>query len=112
MTFTHLSMILAQDKTDMPKHRLLKTQGFGDQKLTRRITQMLLCPDNMCDMHERIINDHGIVVGRNAIRLDDDEITDTVRIKFHIATYQVMNHYGLIGGNTQTNTGLSAFSAQ
>ena len=45
----------------------------------------------MGDMHQIVIDDDGVVVGGDAVALDDDEIADPVGIEFHIAPHHVVD---------------------
>ena len=70
---------------------------------------MFLRADDVGHMHEAVVNDHRIIIGRNSVRFDNDKIPDPIGIKFHVAPDQVVDNDLFIGRHTQTDRRLAAF---
>ena len=62
----------------MGKDRFFKAKGFVDKELTRRVGQVFFRTDNMGNMHQIVVNDHGVVIGRNPITFYNDEVANAI----------------------------------
>ena len=59
------------------------TEGTEEQDVLGRVGQVILTPDDVADLHRRVVNHDREVVQRGPVRADDDEIaTDVGRVDF------------------------------
>ena len=112
MTLAHLGMVLAQNQGDVAKGRFFKAQCIINEALARSVGQMLLCTDYVGNVHQCIVDNYSIVIGRDAVRFYDNEITDIVGIKNNVATNHVANQNLLVSRNAEAYGRLAAFSLE
>jgi hypothetical protein len=74
----------------MGKLRGLEAQGLVNQDLTWGIGEMILSSDHVGDRHQVIVDDAGEVVSSHAIGTDDDEVSDSLRLKGHPAVDEIL----------------------
>ena len=110
VTLTHFGVVLTQNQGNMTEGRLFEAQCIINEALTRSVGQMLLSADYMSNVHKRIVDNYSIVIGRDAIGFNDNEITDIIGIKNYIATNHVANENLLVGRNAEANGRFAAFS--
>ena len=70
---------------------------------------MFFSTDNMSNVHQRLINNNGIVISRNSVGFNDNEITDIIGIKNDIAAYHIAYQNLLISRHTETYGRFTAF---
>ena len=58
----------------MGEGRLGPAQGFEDQRLARGVAQVVVAADDVGDAHVVVVDDHGKVVGRRAVRAEQDQV--------------------------------------
>ena len=71
---------------------------------------MLFSADYMSNVHKRIVDNYSIVISRDAVGFNDNEITDIIGIKNYITTNHVANENLLVGRNAEANGRFAAFS--
>src|SRR5260370_36843330 len=52
-----------------------ESQGLVEQNLARGGLQQVGSPYNLVDVHERVIHNHGKLIGKDVVRAADDEIS-------------------------------------
>jgi hypothetical protein len=70
----------------------LPTQCLIDQELTRGVREMIIPSNHMTDMHEMIIDDTSKIISGHPVRPEDDEISDSLRIKVHLSMDKVFKN--------------------
>ena len=93
----------------MSKLRGFKAESFIDDQLTRRIGQVFFSTDDMGDVHQGIVEDDAVVVDRNAVGFDDDEVADVVGVEGYVASDQVVEFNGFIFRRLDANDMRTAF---
>ena len=74
----------------MGELRGIKAKGLVDDQLARRIGQMFFGTDDVGDVHQGIVEDDAVVVDRNAVGFDDDEVADVIGVEGYVAPDQVV----------------------
>ena len=110
VTLAHFGVVLAQNQGNVTEGRLFEAQCIINEALTRSVGQMLFSADYMSNVHQRIIDNYSIVIGRNTVGFNNNEITDIIGIKNYIATNHVANENLLVGRNAEANGRFAAFS--
>ena len=94
----------------MSKLGRFKSQGFVQNKLTRRIGQVFFRPNNMGNFHKGVIKDYTVVINRHAIGFNNNEIPDFIGIKRHLATHNIIYFVSLVFRRSNAYDIRSAFS--
>src|SRR5450756_971689 len=66
------------------------------QYLYRRIGQMVLAPDDMGNIHEMIINNHGKIISGQPIGTNDDKIAKRATLELHSSADHIFKFDGTI----------------
>lgn len=66
-TLGKLATVRAQDHGKMGEHRNVVASSFVDEDLARGVREVVVATDNVRDVHECIVADHGEVIGGRAI---------------------------------------------
>ena len=69
--------------------------------LAQGIWQMLFCPDDMADLHQRIIHSYAEVVDRQPIAAHDNKVSQRVCVPADFATNAVGDGDCLIGWHSE-----------
>jgi hypothetical protein len=84
LAFGKAFALFVKYERDMAKGGYGQSQGLIQQDLARRRLQQVGTPYNLVYTHQRIIHNHGKLIGKDAIRATDDEIT-------HDSLYLLLN---------------------
>ena len=87
----------------MAECRQWQAQRLIDQNLTGRIRQMLFGPNDVSNLHQGIVQHYGVIVHRQAIRLNDHKIADSVGIEADCPADGVMECNVLILRHPEAN---------
>ena len=90
MALAHLLLVGAEDERYVGELRSFEAQGLVDDQLARRVGQVFFRADDVGDVHEGIVEDDAVVIDRDAIGFDDDEVADVVGIEGHVAADEVV----------------------
>ena len=91
VTLGHLGTIGVEDEREMGIGRTIEPERILQQHVLGRVVQVLLAPDDVADLHQRIIHHDREVVGREAIRLADDEILKLSRGHDDLAEHRILD---------------------
>ena len=81
----------------MCKHRPLPAHRVIDLALPTAIHQVIIAAHDMCDLHVVIIDHHGEIIGRIAIRAQQDEVIEFLGRPAHRALDRVLEHDIAVG---------------
>ena len=90
MALAHLLLVGAEDERYVGELRSFEAQGLVDDELARRVGQVFFRADDVGDVHEGIVEDDTVVIDRDAIGFDDDEVADVVGIEGHVAADEIV----------------------
>ena len=90
MALTHLLLVSAEDERYVGELRSFEAQGLVDDQLARRVGQVFFRADDVGDVHEGIVEDDAVVIDRDAIGFDDDEVADVVGVEGYVAADEVV----------------------
>ncbi len=72
------------------RHRV--PERLVDAHLLRRVVQVLVAPNDVCDAHVDIVDDHDEVVDERAVGASDDEILELFVVEADVTDKLVVNH--------------------
>ena len=78
VTFGERAVIGPEHQGQVGEARHRPPERLVEQDLPRRVRQMVLAPHHVADLHQRIVDDDGEVVGGEAVGAEDDRIADDV----------------------------------
>ncbi len=78
-----------QDQRQVAKHRHLPAQRLEKWDVLGGVREVVLAADDVGDAHVDIVADHRHVIGRRAVRAQQDEVVEDVRREVHVAAHQV-----------------------
>ena len=96
-------MIGPQHQRQVCKGRRRQPERFVDQDLSRCVGNVILAANHMSHLHQRIVNDHGKVVGRPAIGSHDDRVTNHRGVEGHGAAHEIHKRDLTIGRHDKSN---------
>ena len=103
MAFGKFFAIGPVNQRDMREDRHVPAHGLIDHHLTRRIAQVIVAADNMCDAHIMVIHDDREHVDRRAVRAQQDHVIELRVIDFHIALHFIADHHRAAFGCAHAN---------
>ena len=71
---------------------VITEQRLPQDLLAWRVVEVLLAPNDVCDLHEVIVHHAGKIVRGEAVTLLDDEVCDLCRIKGDLTSHHVCDH--------------------
>ncbi len=83
-----------EDHGEMAEARRRKPEGLEDRHLPRGVRQVVVPADHMRDAHQRVVHDDGKIIGRVAVRPENDQIIQHRVVEDHRALDEVV-HYRL-----------------
>ena len=104
MPFAQTRLVGSQYRGKVCKSWLRAVQGLVDEHLFGGVGQMVIPTDNVRDLHLRIVDDNGVVVGRAAVRPQQDRIADDLTRETDLPVYDVVKSDGTFP-NPQTENG-------
>lgn len=98
----------------MGEHWNVVAKRFVDEDLARGVREVVVATDNMRDVHECIVADHGEVIGGRAIGAHQDHVVHHVCRETHVAIDRIVEFdRAVIERHLQTpNMGLSRIDAR
>src|SRR5262249_23640804 len=87
-----LRAVLAEDQRDVKNRRHLVAEGLEQQLVPGRRGEPLLTADHMRNRHRVVVDGHGEVIGREAVRLEDDEVIEESVLKADLAPQVVVKY--------------------
>ena len=90
MALAHLLLVGAEDERYVSELRGFKAQCLVDDQLARRVGQVFFRTDDVGDVHEGIVEDDAVVIDRDAVGFDDDEVADVVGIEGYMTADEVV----------------------
>jgi hypothetical protein len=105
MPFRQRRVIGAHDEREVRKGRRRPAERLVQQHLSRGIGDVILAADHVRDLHQRIVDHDGKVVGRYAIGPQQHGIADDLRMKSHFAADDVVEHHVAIRRHTKSDGG-------
>ena len=90
MALAHLLLVGAEDERYVSELRGFKAQCLVDDQLARRVGQVFFRTDDVGDVHEGIVEDDAVVIDRDAVGFDDDEVADVVGIEGYVTADEVV----------------------
>ena len=90
MTFAQPRLVRAKNQRDMRKHWQRLTKRPIDHDLLGRIGKMIGTAQHMADAHVQIVDDNAQVIGRPAIRAQQNKVLDLGVGKLHVAKNRVL----------------------
>ncbi len=79
MPLGELAAVGGQNQGMVAVARRRPAQGREQHHLPGGVGDVILAPDDVGDIHARIVDDHGEVVGEAAVGALDDEVADDIR---------------------------------
>src|SRR5437868_8535381 len=89
---------------EMRELRRRPSQSFVKSDLLGSVGQVVIAADDMGDFHQRVIDDHHVVVNRHPVRAGDDGIADYFAGKLHRPVHDVVKANRPLG-NAQADGG-------
>ena len=74
----------------MGEHRNIVAKRFVDEDLARGVREVVVATDNVRDVHECIVADHGEVIGGRAIGAHQDHVVHHVCREAHVAIDRII----------------------
>src|SRR5664280_3811442 len=76
MSLRELAVIRGKDQRDVGELRDIEAQSPIDEDLAWRIGQVLFCPDDVRDLHQRVVDDGREVIDGNTILTGNDKVIE------------------------------------
>ena len=76
----------------MSEPRRLITKRLIQKNLSRSVVEMVIAADHMRDAHQGIVHDRAEIVGRHAVRPQDDQIVQLRIVEAHCSLDQIVHH--------------------
>jgi hypothetical protein len=89
VSFGKRRAVTAQDQRNVHEDGMFPAQRPVHHYLARRVREMIFPSEDMSDLHEMIVDDHGKIVSRVAVRLDYDEVTEVFILEAHVAFREI-----------------------
>ena len=80
MALGELGPVGAEDERHVAEARRRQAEGLVEEDLLGRVGDVVVAAEDVGDAEEGVVDDAGEVVGRRAVRLDDDLVLDGVRL--------------------------------
>ena len=80
MALGQLGPVRPEDERHVAEARRGQSEGLIEDDLLGRIADVVVAAEDVGDAEEGIVDDAGEIVGRRAVRLDDDLVLDRVRL--------------------------------
>ena len=93
------------------RKRGIRKQGLPEGLLARRVVEMLLAADDVCDVHQTVVHDARKVVRRKAVALSDNKIAYLLGGEGNLAADHVLDDDRMILGYGETDRYGPAFGA-
>jgi hypothetical protein len=74
------------------------------------IIQVIIATNHVTDLHVEIIDDHGEVIGRRAIRSHNNQVIELAIFEQHLATHAIVNFNRAVKRIAETHDGINALS--
>ena len=96
----------------MRKCRRLPSEGLVQQDLPRGIRNVVLAPHDVRNLHQRIVDDHGVVVGGDAFGTNEHRIAEHVGVESNLSAHEIVPDDLAVVRNAEPNgRGLAVLSA-
>ena len=82
-------LVRSQDHGNVGKFRQRVSEGFVEEDLAGGVVHMVVPPDDMGDVHERVIHHGAEVISRPAVAAQDDQIVQLFVVEFDRSFDQV-----------------------
>ena len=105
-------MIGPQHQRHVRERRRRPAEGLVEQQLPWRVGDVILAANDVRDPHQRIVDDDGEVVGRDARRIAPARIADDVGVERHSPRTTSLNDAAAIGGRGSESPRLTALDAR
>ncbi|MNE02450.1 hypothetical protein D3C80_949260 [compost metagenome] len=105
VTLGQLGAVGAMDQRDVGEGRPGPAQGVIDQALAGGVVQVIVATNDVGHAHVVIVHHHSQVVGRGAVRADDDQVVQRRGFPAHAALHRVIDRHRLIQRATKTDGG-------
>ena len=103
MTLGQRAVVRSHHQRDMREGRRSPAERLEDQQLPRCIGNVILASDHMRDLHQRIVDHDGVVVGGHAVRAHDHRIANHVSVEGDRAANDVIEADVAVIGNAKAN---------
>ena len=101
MTLRQRRVVGAEHEREMRERRRRPAERLVDENLPWRVRDVVFAAHDVRDPHQGVVDDDGVVVGRDAVTAHDDWIADDVGVKRHRAAHQVVERHDPIGRHPQ-----------
>ena len=92
----------------MREARRREPERAVEQHLPRRVRDVILAADHVRDLHQRIVHDHGEVVGGAAVGADQHRIADHVGAEGDLAADEILERDVDVLGHAEADDGALA----
>ncbi|MNE44538.1 hypothetical protein D3C80_1387700 [compost metagenome] len=96
VALAELGAIRSMDQRDVGEGRTGPAKRVIDQALTSGVVQVIVAANDVRNAHVMVVHHHGQVVGRGAVRADDDQIVQGRGFPAHAALHRVIDDDSLI----------------
>jgi hypothetical protein len=86
-------VVRPEHQREVRETRRAEAERAIDQHLPRRVGDVVLAPDHVGDLHQRVVHDDGEVVGGTAVGAHEDRIADDVGAERHLAADQILKRH-------------------
>ncbi len=92
VALAELGAIGAMDQRNMREDRHLPIERHVNQALAGGIIEMVVAADDVGNTHVMIIDHDGQIIGRRAVRTQQDQVVHVLRIEGNITLHRVRHH--------------------
>ena len=78
LALAHLRAVRVEDEREVGEPGHLVAERLEQQDVLRRVREVVLAPDDVADLHRRVVDDHREVVQRRPVAANDHEVTADV----------------------------------
>mmetsp|Transcript_15232 Transcript_15232/g.43318 ORF Transcript_15232/g.43318 Transcript_15232/m.43318 type:complete len:397 (+) Transcript_15232:584-1774(+) len=91
VAFGKLGLVRGQDQAHVPEGGDREPERLVDEDLTKRVRQVLLSTEDMCDLHGSVVDGHAEVVHWEAVGPQQDEIPKRVGVPFDLPPDNILD---------------------
>ena len=92
----------------MSKFGYRPAQGLIQRHLLWGVGKMIVSPDHVCNLHQRIVDHHDVVINRHCIGTQNDGIADDFIGELDLSMYDVVEANGMLRNFQPNGTGFTS----